>query len=698
MPQPRTCPPLVSRLAAALVAAAALTAGAALGQVGQAGKPDPVEAFRHALQLERNIRNDDKAALAYRKQNLTEKAKQVQSLSDLSRVLLLSEWQTEATAGSRPGTGFDWEVRLAESQVRQDLTKRFEDGVKKVLQSRNPDQLAAVANLLNETVVGSSTLGASNSLGGRERLFLYGQLANLAPNLVPLTRNPSAEVRAAAARALGNFPTKPEVAVDALRALLAPEWDVRTRLAAADALGNLVRVVGGRQSGQRSSEPGVALKPDQARSFAFQPKDEVKVYEVVVPATARGLADADPDVRRACVNAIRQVTLSLTEMVPNVELAPEYITLPGLPYPAPGRTSWTPRERERVNEGRAFVRDLHRNLDRVLPEFQKNIGALTRASADPDPTVRIRARQALEDLALVRRLLNNLDAFMPADPAGTLPPPGPEKARPDTGTRPGVSLGAPAPAGPGPLPRDALGAVALPPKPVAASPAPGLVLVRLEQAGQEKKAPETANDPLGQAVDQARRALIEGMRDPDPRGRLAAIDALELFGTRAEPAIPALAAALGDRNKFVRWAAARTLGHMALGEREALPGLVRLICDPDLDVRIGALEALRRYGPKVAAAVPALTAALGRGDTEARLATLRALAAIGPAAEPSLPAVARALKNPDPRLRGEAARTLGTFGSAAAPFVAALREAMEDPDSDVRKAASEAILRITLGQ
>jgi hypothetical protein len=381
-------------------------------------------------------------------------------------------------------------------------------------------------------------------------------------------------------------------------------------------------------------------------------------------------------------------------MVPNVELAPEYITLPGLPYPAPGRPTWTPREREHVNEGRAFVRQLHRNLDRVLPEFQQNAGALVRASADPDPAVRIRARQVLEDLALTRRLLMNLDAFMPVDPAGTLPPPGPEKGKPATGPGPKVTLGAPLPAGPRPQPAAQLA------RPVAApTPAGGLVLVRLEQAAQDKKGPDAPAFPLSPLVDQARQALVrEGLRDPDPAGRLAAVEALELIGTQAEPAIPALAELLGDRNKFVRWAAARTLGRMALREREVMPGLVRLLCDPDLDVRVASIDAMRRYGPKAAAAVPALTAALGRGDTEARIATLRALVAIGTAAEPSMPAVARALKNPDPRLRAEAARTLGNFGSAAAPFVAALREALEDPDGDVRRAASEAILQITLGQ
>jgi HEAT repeat protein len=435
------------------------------------------------------------------------------------------------------------------------------------------------------------------------------------------------------------------------------------------------------------------MKPAPPRNVSFLIADEVNVYDLVVPAAIRGLSDPDPAVRRACVNAIRQVTLSLRDMVPNVELPPEYINLRTRPPFPPAGRPWTARERARVEDARKEVRDLNQDLGRVLPEFRKNALALTRATGDADPEVRIRARQVLEDLAAVRRLLTNLDNFLPADPARPLGPPAEEKKE-KTATRPGVTLGAPLKAAPATLAR-----------PVAVSaPAAGLVLVRHEAAipvpaPAGKAADPKPNDALGQAVDEARLALIrEGLRDPDPKGRLAAVNALELFGAQAEPAIPMLAVALGDPNKFVRWASARALGRMGLGEREALPGLVRLLCDPDLDVRVAAIDALRRYGPKVPAAVPALTATLGRGDTEARIAVLEALSAIGPAAAPSLPAVARALLNPDPRLRGEAARTLGTFGRAAAPFIPNLRKAMEDPDSDVRKAASEAILRITLGQ
>jgi HEAT repeat protein len=687
--------PVARRFATALLAAAALAGGVAVGQYRPGA--DPVEDFRQALKLEQYARNEEKQALAYRERNLKEKAGKLTALSDLSRALLLTEWQTIAFSTGFRSLDPDFEARQIDNQVRQQMIQRFADGIKKVLRSRDPDELAAVTNLLSETVVGASTLGATATRARDRERSLNKQLADLAPDLVPLTRSDSAEVRIAAARALGNFPTKPDVVVNALKALLDPErFGARTRLTAADSLANLVQVVSGRQTAQRSSEPGVGGRPDRARNMTFERGEEVNVYALVVPAAARGLSDPDPAVRRACVNAARQVTLSLRDMVPNVELPTEYITLRTRPPFPPAGRPWTAEERTRVNAARAEVREIHQDLDRVLPEFRNNVRALREATADRDAEVRVLARHIIEDLAVVRRLLTNLDAFLPADPARPLPAPR-EKAAPEG--RPKVSLGAPVRTGPAPLPRAALGAPALPARPAAAAPAPGLVQVRLEQAAQDKNQPDTEADPLLELAVRTRLALIqESLRDPSPQGRLAAIDALELFGAQAEPAIPALAEALNDRNRFVRWAAARALGRLGLGEREALPGLVRMLCDQDLDVRVAAMEALRRYGPKVPAAVPALTAWLGRGDTESRIAALGALGAIGRAAEPSLPAMARGLKNPDPRMRSECTRTIGLFGKAAVPFIPALRGAMADPDSDVRRAASEAILRIKLGQ
>src|SRR6266404_563756 len=75
----------------------------------------------------------------------------------------------------------------------------------------------------------------------------------------------------------------------------------------------------------------------------------------------------------------------------------------------------------------------------------------------------------------------------------------------------------------------------------------------------------------------------------DVRARRAAIDVLEALGQEAAPAAPSLVRALADPDRFVRWAAARTLGQLAPEQAAtAVPGLARLLSDADLDLRVAA--------------------------------------------------------------------------------------------------------------
>jgi len=193
-------------------------------------------------------------------------------------------------------------------------------------------------------------------------------------------------------------------------------------------------------------------------------------------------------------------------------------------------------------------------------------------------------------------------------------------------------------------------------------------------------------------------SLTRGLSDPDVRSRLAAVDALELMGEEAIPAIPALVRALSDTNRFVRWSAARTLGKLApQGAKTAIPALTRLFSPrEDLDVRLAVADALKQFGSQAREAVPTLTEGVNRGDDTSRIAAMRTLEAIGTDSTPALPAIARELKNPDPRVRRAAAEVLGRFRSLATRFAPQLRPLLEDSDPDVRRAASEALLNLTV--
>ncbi len=203
--------------------------------------------------------------------------------------------------------------------------------------------------------------------------------------------------------------------------------------------------------------------------------------------------------------------------------------------------------------------------------------------------------------------------------------------------------------------------------------------------------------------------------------RLAAVDALEAITARtgdqtvgqelgkdsAATAAKALTRALSDPNRFVRWAAGRTLGKMAPlddvdsdhgVEQGAVAGLVRVLGDPNPDVRLRIAIALERFGKAACAAAPALALAASRGDLEARIAASHALEVIGGSPEVAVPALAAGLRDPNVRLRRSSAEALAAYGTQARPAQAALNRSLRDTDPEVRRLASDALIKIATGK
>lgn len=212
---------------------------------------------------------------------------------------------------------------------------------------------------------------------------------------------------------------------------------------------------------------------------------------------------------------------------------------------------------------------------------------------------------------------------------------------------------------------------------------------------------------LAQAVD----GLSERLNDPDQRVRLAAVDALDaMIAARGEigvqkgvePAVAlraaqALTRGLGDGNRFVRWGAARTLGHIGPLEglkSGAVASLMRLLADSDHDVRGAAAQALEHYGPEAAAAVGKLAALVSEGkEPESRLAGIRALVATGKGAGESIQSLGGALGDKNVRIRRAAAEALGRLSGESPAAAQELQVALKDQDAEVRRFASGALLK-----
>ena len=191
---------------------------------------------------------------------------------------------------------------------------------------------------------------------------------------------------------------------------------------------------------------------------------------------------------------------------------------------------------------------------------------------------------------------------------------------------------------------------------------------------------------LGSKAQPAIEPLIAALKDfgapvePDlqyagPRVRDAASDALAQIG---RPAVPALMKALTHKDAAVREAAARTLGKIGPAAQEAFPALKSGLADSQDWVRWRVVRALARVGQQPKVVVPLLSQVFRDGKEHGtRLAALEALHDADPGGTFAIPVLVEGLKNPDGYLIGAAARTFGQFGANAKSAAPALTKALQ---------------------
>jgi HEAT repeat protein len=111
----------------------------------------------------------------------------------------------------------------------------------------------------------------------------------------------------------------------------------------------------------------------------------------------------------------------------------------------------------------------------------------------------------------------------------------------------------------------------------------------------------TALGHVGLEANDAVPELAAALADKDKHVRAAAAEALSKVGKAAKGAVPALVKALGDESALVRANAAVALGDLANEGRPAVGALTKLYQkDEDPDVREHAAEALKKIDPKAA--------------------------------------------------------------------------------------------------
>jgi HEAT repeat protein len=747
MTQPHPIPSSRERLRLGLgfaVLAGLLGLAGSVAGFGDKIPPDPVKEFEKALEREKTgsleARRDDEdgkiareAALKFRRAELKRTSDKLTTLDDIARALLLF-WPSEYQPG------FEEEARKIDEEFRRKLLNDFDTLLRAAFKSGTPQRQAAAALLAGETAAVSMRTGDPKALR-RTRADITQKLDQLTPELVALTSSKSASVRGAAARALGLMPRRPYTAAKGLDNILATDRESpANRRAAANSLGLLVQATTGADLLPRS-EPNVRRRETPISKTVPAFGDKISVLAAVTPVAGRGLGDSDVLVRRQSASALLQVTAELARelkeginyIFDRADLSEEdqkRLRAKDLKdLPSRDRKDLSPLEKARIARGREEIRKFEEQIKPVIAaltvaKFDNCTvpEALVKAAGDPDLEVRLGVRQTFAEMARVVRFINDLRDLLPHEKPEKLGPPMEDKN--GKGKKKEVRL----PARSARLilvsgtTSESLPVLRLPPPP------------RYISAEQDDKKDEKLDRPKKEEKDifpddaeveknpykdlklppdilektlvkMGQEVIRRGATDPNPAGRRAALEAIEVMGDQGKVFVPRLIESLKDRDRFVRWIAARALGKLAprlvednlrVASEEVVPALVCLLDEVDLDVRLAVIEALGQYNSTASKAVPALAARLGKGDAESRLAMLTALERIGAASVAALPSIRPLLTASDPRLRAEGARMIGLLArSVASEYLPDLQKLLRDPDVDVRKSASAAIIRLT---
>jgi HEAT repeat protein len=222
------------------------------------------------------------------------------------------------------------------------------------------------------------------------------------------------------------------------------------------------------------------------------------------------------------------------------------------------------------------------------------------------------------------------------------------------------------------------------------------ILRPVMQKALEEASPEALNDMLDALASLGEKAvprLIKALEREEVRAKAAAV--IARIGPDAKATVPALIAALGDKNPETCNEVLFALAAIGPDAAEAVPAIIQAMHSPETDVCYSACFALGKIGPAAKAAKDDLLKNLTGDDHFRCMASAWALCQIDPkspeTAAKSVLVLIGALEEPDPPTRLHAAEALGLLGPLAADAAAALKKLQGDPDEEVRAAAAKAL-------
>lgn len=534
----------------------------------------------------------------------------------------------------------DERVARINQSMRARVVQRFEDAARRAFRSNNPRAREAVARLLAE--LATEVRGVGANWGGATR--------PLTPELVTALKDRDEGVRVAAADALGKINPETDLAIPALERALTTDTPA-VRRAAAAAFASLIRKA--TQLSKNQSAAGVLVyRRDvfDAVHGAYMGIGLGTLPGLTLNANLANVIGEGPGVTDVVVTRDELLAISRT-IVPIAArgtrdadatvrrnsldaLHQVAISLADTIADPRARIEFPPEGRKPSQAEEQFIRQYRAEVDLERQELLPLAEALQKQAAD------------------FRRVLTDPDSSVRLEACDTM-----------------IEI--------------------------------GLVRVKLQRRVASIPPFESARLPAGQdPILALYKAVLpeldQASTDSLYQVRLHAIEATEMLGGDAILAVTTLERALRDRDRFVRWAAIRTLGRLTPEQGEKIvPLLIPELRDPDIDLRMMTAATLEHYGSKARAALPELRRCVTVGDADMRRAAISAIIAMGvDIAREAIPTFIQAVDDPTNTVRRAAADALSRFGAEARDAVPALTRMQDTDDSEDRRAATYAILKI----
>ena len=354
---------------------------------------DPTELFKKTFL---NRGDED------RKTKLLNILNKTNALGDLSKIILMPEWQY--IEGNKRIADINGEVRTA-------VIQKFKTSGLQLLKDGQDDARMDLAILIGETASANLVDETSESLDqiAQRSRFLRAELSTLSPQLALLTKTKNPKLIIAAVSALGKIESKSDLFAQTISDLMEikPANTLAIRRAAAESLKTRLSTV---------SQLLKQIRVVRERDNLDLVNDLLTTSKLCFPLGVRALKDKDDIVREQGTLACKQATSTLAEVDYIIPIREAEMTMLERPDIIAQRT-------KSFRDGLAFELSL-------INSFRDNMRELTdhATNFEADVVVRVASLDVVEDLVVIRKkliefesILNKLDVL-----AGNAPNPNPK--------------------------------------------------------------------------------------------------------------------------------------------------------------------------------------------------------------------------------------------------------------------------------